>query len=311
MALGDLHPDDLRGRAEGALCGAAVGDALGATVEFMTPGEIRSTYGVLREVLGGGWLGLRPGQVTDDTEMSLCVARSMVERGWELRDIAERFAAWLRSRPIDVGATCRRGIRRFMVEGTLTAPPSPDDGGNGAAMRAAPVALGTLGAPALCDRRAQEQARITHNHPLSDAGCLLVARMVQLGCSGATKTMLRQQAEVFVAEHPAFRFVPYRGLATAYVVDTLQTVLHHFFRTRTFEDCLTATVNQGGDADTTGSIVGAIAGAYYGVDAIPERWILRLDSSLTRELRELAARLLASSPFAQSSDGAEARREAR
>ncbi|HVP65833.1 MAG TPA: ADP-ribosylglycohydrolase family protein, partial [Anaeromyxobacteraceae bacterium] len=69
--------------------------ALGATAEFMTPGEIAARYGVHDEVVGGGWLHLRPGQVTDDTEMSLCVARAIVAHGgWSMRGIAERLVAW-------------------------------------------------------------------------------------------------------------------------------------------------------------------------------------------------------------------------
>ncbi|HEY5975098.1 MAG TPA: ADP-ribosylglycohydrolase family protein, partial [Geobacteraceae bacterium] len=72
-------------RARAALLGMAIGDALGAPVEFMTAGEIKTKYGVLREMVGGGWLRLKPGQVTDDTEMALCIARALVaSNGWSL-----------------------------------------------------------------------------------------------------------------------------------------------------------------------------------------------------------------------------------
>ena len=111
-------------RARAALLGVAVGDALGATTEFMTPAEIRDRYGVLREIVGGGWLKLAPGQVTDDTEMTLCVARGIVRSGrWALGPIADRFAHWLSGEPADVGATCRRGIEEYMEKGRLEAPP--------------------------------------------------------------------------------------------------------------------------------------------------------------------------------------------
>ncbi len=90
--------DDVRARAQAAFLGFALGDALGAAVEFMTPGEIRARHGVLREIVGGGWLHLRPGRVTDDTEMSLCVAAAVdAAGGWDVRAVADRFAAWLRS----------------------------------------------------------------------------------------------------------------------------------------------------------------------------------------------------------------------
>jgi len=132
---------DVRGRAYATLLGSALGDALGATVEFCTQSEIRAQYGVLRKIVGGGWLKLKPGEVTDDTQMSLCVARSLAAVGWSPADIAERFATWFKSWPVDVGNTCRRGIARYINHGTLTGPFNEGDAGNGAAMRVAPVAL--------------------------------------------------------------------------------------------------------------------------------------------------------------------------
>jgi len=290
--------EEVRDRARGAFLGLAVGDALGATVEFMTPGEIRARYGVHRQVVGGGWLHLRPGRVTDDTEMSLCIARALdAYGGWSLPAIAERLAAWLRSCPVDVGSTCRRGIREYMLNGTLEMPPNEWDAGNGAAMRMVPVALVTLANRELLARRAREQARLTHHHPLSDAASVLVGRLLHLACLGLSLRSLRRVADEAAEAEPRLRFEPYRGEASGYVADTLQTVLHHLFATPSFEECLVATVNQGGDADTTGAIAGAIAGAYYGPEAIPRRWTRKLDRSLAGELATLACRLVELSPL--------------
>ncbi|HEX9050869.1 MAG TPA: ADP-ribosyl-[dinitrogen reductase] hydrolase [Anaeromyxobacter sp.] len=290
---------DVRDRARAAFLGAALGDALGATLEFMTPSEIRAAHGTHRELTGGGWLHLRAGQVTDDTEMSLCIARALdAADGWNARLVAERFAEWLRGSPADVGSTVRKGIRRFMLEGTLEGPPNEGDAGNGAAMRMAPVALATLGDPALLERLAVEQARITHHHPLSDAACVHVGELVQLACLGASRARLRRASAALVERVPAFRFEPWPGLTTGYVVDTLQTVLHFFHATRGFEACVVAVVNQGGDADTTGAIAGAIAGAYYGPDELPARWLRRLDRAVRGEIEALAERLVSLSPLA-------------
>jgi ADP-ribosyl-[dinitrogen reductase] hydrolase len=299
-----IYPADVSDRARAAMLGLAIGDALGATVEFLTRSEIRAQYGVLREIQGGGWLHLRPGEVTDDTQMSLCIARSIDEVGWSPADIAERFATWLRSRPPDVGNTCRRGIRRYLQTGLLEVPPNEGDAGNGAAMRMVPVAIASLADTALLERWAVEQAHLTHHHPLSDAACALVGRLLHLACIGHSWYRLRREAQGVAARFPALEFTPYRGLSTAYVADTLPTVLHYFFTTRSFEECLIATVNQGGDADTTGAIVGALAGAYYGSRQIPERWIRQLDRSLVGELSELSRRLLDRSPLAQGRLGA-------
>jgi len=288
----------VRARARASFLGLALGDALGATVEFMTPAEIRAKFGVHREIVGGGWLRLRPGCVTDDTEMSLCIARAIDAAGrWDLRAIADRFVAWLRAAPLDVGSTVRKGIRRYMLEGTLEGPRHAGDGGNGAVMRMVPVALATLGDPALLERCAVEQARITHHHPLSDAGATHVGELLHLAVLGRGKSRLRRAADALVARAPAFAFVPYPGLATGYVVDTLQTVLHAFFTTRGYEACVVAAVNQGADADTTGAIAGALAGAYYGPEELPKRWVRRLDPAVRGEIERLSERLVSLSPL--------------
>ena len=288
---------DVRGRAYATLLGSALGDALGATVEFCTPSEIRAQYGVLRKIVGGGWLKLKPGEVTDDTQMSLCIARSLASVDWSPTDIAERFAAWFKGWPIDVGNTCRRGIARYINHGTVVGPFNEGDAGNGAAMRVAPVALATLADGGLLERWAVEQGHITHNHPLSDAACVLIGRLIHMGCTGQPLECMQRAMGSVIAQFPTFRFTPFRGLSTAYVVDTMQTVLHYFLSTRSFEECLVATVNQGGDADTTGAIAGAIAGAFYGPTQLPSHWVARLAPELVSEIRDLSGRLVERSPL--------------
>jgi len=293
------HLPDVRDRARAAFLGAALGDALGATVEFMTAGEIRARHGIHRELTGGGWLRLAPGAVTDDTEMSVVLAEAILEQGGlDPAAAARGLGVWLRGHPADVGNTVRRGLRRYLLEGSLHARPSSGDGGNGAAMRMVPVALATLADAERLRRDALAQARITHHHPLSDAASVHVGDLLHLACLGLSRARLRGAADALVAAYPAFRFSPYRRLSSGYVADTLATVLHFFFATDSFEECLVAVVNQGGDADTTGAIAGAIAGAYHGPEGLPERWLGRLDPPLRRRLEGLAERLVALSPLA-------------
>ncbi len=152
----------LEERALGAFLGMAVGDALGATVEFLTRSEIAAKYGTHCRMVGGGWLKLKPGQVTDDTQMAIHLGRAILGAdGWDLQLVCEQFAEWLKSKPVDVGNTCRRGIRRFMTEGTLSTSFHEGDAGNGAAMRNLPVAIATVHDPAACDLWTIEQAHIT------------------------------------------------------------------------------------------------------------------------------------------------------
>ena len=260
----------------------------------MTRGEIAAAYGVHRHIIGGGWLKLAPGAVTDDTQMALALGRSLVRRrGFDAQDVCEEFAAWLGGGPPDVGNTCRRGIRRYIVDGTTTGAFSEGDAGNGAAMRVAPVALATLGRPDAAIEWTLGQCRITHHHPLSDAASLALVRMVQALISGEGETGARSVAETLIGAQPVFAFAPYRGLSTAFIVDTMQTALHGFFETTSFSDCLVETVNQGGDADTTGALAGMLAGAAYGLTAIPQEWLARLDKAVVAEIRRQVPLLLA------------------
>lgn len=285
-------------RAKAAYLGLAIGDALGATTEFMTPGEIKVKYKRHRKIVGGGWLYLKPGQVTDDTEMSLALGKALLLAGkWDLKGIADHFLGWMKSKPIDIGATCRRGIRDYMLKGQLEVPCNEWDAGNGAAMRMAPIALFTLGDPSLMERYAIKQAHLTHNHALSDAACVVIGRMVQQGILGTDRHKLHETTRELVAEYRSFRFDNYKGNASSYVVDTLQTVFHYLFSTSSFEECLIGVVNQGGDADTTGAIAGMIAGAFYGLDAIPARWLKKLNKDVKAEVESQAVRLVKLSPW--------------
>jgi ADP-ribosyl-[dinitrogen reductase] hydrolase len=285
-------------RARASYLGLAIGDALGATTEFMTPYEIISKYKVHHKIIGGGWLYLKPGQVTDDTEMSLALGGALLKaEAWDLKGIADHFLAWMKSKPIDIGATCRRGIRDYMLKGQLESPYNEWDAGNGAAMRMAPVAFFTLGDDAALVRCAIEQAHLTHNHTLSDAACLVVGRMVQKALLGCTRFELHEMTRELVKEYNCFQFNDYHGNATAYVVDTLQTVFHYLFTTGSFEECLIGVVNQGGDADTTGAIAGMIAGAFYGLEEIPVRWLKKLNRGVRETVEAQALGLVKLSPW--------------
>jgi ADP-ribosyl-[dinitrogen reductase] hydrolase len=284
----------LEERALGAFLGMAVGDALGATVEFLTRAEIAAKYGTHCRMIGGGWLKLQPGQVTDDTEMALRLGQAILVRGrFDAKAACDQFVDWLKSKPVDVGNTCRRGIRRYMADGTVATTYHDGDAGNGAAMRNLPIVLAAVHDPARCVDWSLAQARITHHHPLSDAATLCLAAMVRRLLLGEGPRGARLEANALVASHKAFRFAPYRGNASAFIVDTMQTVLHFYFLTDSYRSCVTDVVNQGGDADTTGAIAGMLAGATYGVGSIPAGWLKRLDPRIRTDIEDQVPRLLA------------------
>ena len=292
-------------RALGAYLGLAIGDALGATVEFMRPREIQARYGVHRDIIGGGWLKLAAGEVTDDTGMCLALGDALLRSGPSalerlaggdpelLHAVAQSYDQWLRSRPVDCGNTCRRGILRYRQDGSLSGPVNDGDAGNGALMRNLPAVLATLGNESLFEQLSLGQARLTHNHPLSDAAVLGFGQLTRLLLQGADEVTWLAWIADWTRKQPRFAYVPYRGQATAYVVDTVQTVFHGFCHHAQFEDALVATVNCGDDADTTGALVGMLAGARCGAAALPGRWLRRLKPSIVRAISSQAGTLTA------------------
>jgi ADP-ribosyl-[dinitrogen reductase] hydrolase len=308
--------DELFDKALGAYLGFAIGDALGATVEFMLPREIAHRYGVHRDIVGGGWLKLPSGQVTDDTTMSLALGSALLAGGPDalvrhaqgdpalVRLMGDAYVRWFKSRPVDCGNTCRRGIMRYMLDGSLEGPLNPGDGGNGALMRNLPAVLATLGDDAAFERVSMAQARLTHHHPLSDAATLGLGRLLRLILAGADCNASQLWICQWVLDNPSFRFTPYRGYATGYVLDTVQTVLHYLTLHADFETALVATVNQGDDADTTGALVGMLAGARCGASHLPQRWLSRLKPEVLQAITDQTSGLLALARSLQASNHA-------
>jgi ADP-ribosyl-[dinitrogen reductase] hydrolase len=126
---------------------------------------------------------------------------------------------------------------------------------------------------------------------LSDAATLGFGRLLVQLIQGTNRHATEQLIGQWISDNPTFRFTPYRGYASAYVVDTVQTVLHYFTLHADFENAMIATVNQGDDADTTGALLGMLAGARCGAARLPQRWLQRLQPAtvlaVTQQTREL------------------------
>jgi len=267
----------------------AVGDALGAPVEGMSQEDIRRRYGVLRDMKGGGWLGLAPGRYTDDAAMMLCIARSIVERKrFDPQDVAGKFVAWLDAGAIGIGRTTfialtqikqgmpwdQAGERTRDMLGELAA-------GNGSIMRCAPIGLLNYDDTPKLIRDSLDSSRITHSDPRACwstvAVNLMISRLVR-GKEDIVPDILPYIEEASVAraicqvgELTREQLVP-----SGFVLDTLKCALWVFLNTSSFEEALIEAVNLGGDADTIGAVAGALAGAAYGVEAIPSRWLENL-----------------------------------
>lgn len=294
--------ESLLQRAEAAYLGLAIGDALGATVEFLTPREIRAAFtsqqGIHREMIGGGWLKLKPGQVTDDTTMSLALGEAILEQGGRVEALAcaRAFDAWMRSKPVDIGNTVRRNLIQFRRTGEAEAPFSEHDAGNGAAMRVLPVALALHDADDRSLRQAAcIQAHVTHHNKESDAACEFLALAVRDCLYGTSlRALYRDRIKPFVSQYPQYQYRQRRNdNPSGYVVDTLRAVLQSLMDCGSFEECLVDIVNRGGDADTTGAIAGMLAGALYGYQALPDRWVAALAPDARQRCLQQARQLIA------------------
>ena len=290
-------------RATGVLLGLACGDALGRPVEFQSARAIEREYGTLREMLGYGTHGQPAGSVTDDTDLALCLARSLDAcGGFDPDDVGDRFVDWLESGPFDVGLMTAEAIREIR-DGTppevagqrvWERRPEGSNAGNGSVMRCAPHAVAYADRlDRLLDVSVRSSA-ITHADPRCTASCALLnlalAGLARDEDSPLAAALDRVDAHDELSD--ALVELPDRPemlRSSGYVVHTLQTALYHGLTADTAEDGIVAAVNMGEDTDTVGAVTGAVVGARFGVSGLPDRWLETVERA--DELRELAERL--------------------
>lgn len=266
---------------KGSMYGFAIGDAMGATTEFMDEVQIKKRYGEVRDIIGGGWLNIKAGDVTDDTQMMLCVCEAIEyarDNSWVedeeitmLDRCCENFVAWYKTNPPDVGGCCRRVIQNCMnhidYNYWMIEAHDPNSLGNGSLMRTMPIILSGQS-----EDLARLQGRLTHNNTACDVAI----------------SMYYQNMEELLY-HDTFRTVARCAYEPeGHVVNTLNNALYWTQHSDSFEDAIVSAVNDGGDADTIAAITGSLAGALYGYDAIPQRWIDKLSTDVKVNLDKYA-----------------------
>lgn len=294
---------ELQDRFRGCLLGLAVGDALGASVEFYP----RGSFEPVTDMIGGGHFNLLPGQWTDDTSMALCLATSLIEcNGFDARDQMERYCSWMDTGYLsstgycfDLGGTVSNALRKYQRTGHPFAGSShPFSAGNGCIMRLAPVPMFYYPDLDAVEQYAVESCRTTHGAQECLDASRLFARMVCRALLGYSKDeVILGDKESFVGSEKitAIARGVYRNKrredirGSGYVVESLEAALWCFTQTEQFEDAILMAVNLGDDADTTAAVCGQVAGAYYGASAIPLRWLEHL--TMREEITDLADRL--------------------
>ena len=268
-------------RARGCAVGAAVGDALGMPLEFGPP---RPADRLVREIRAGR---LPAGTFTDDTEMALAVADSLLaRRPLDPADLAGRFVSWFEAGPDDVGIHTTAVLSRVGRGEAWDAAASavqrgrPDSAGNGSVMRCWPVALAYWDDLEGLLRDSCLQSQVTHPHPECVAGSALVNAAIYFLLRGISPddavaravegTDVPQALRSVVEAAPGRCREELRN--SGWVRHTIESAFWGLLTTRSFEDAAIAVANLGNDADTAGTVVGALAGACYGLNAIPRRW---------------------------------------
>lgn len=306
----------MKDRARGILVGLAIGDALGAPVEFIpAPSDVHiremgdkiAHFHKNYRVPEGVW--------TDDTEMALCIADSLIEkRGYDSYDIMRRFCAWTYEgyrtydgRPAaDVGAQTMNAIQDFaeypvIPKGSI----KTDSAGNGAIMRLAPIIIANSNSEQLL-KMAELSCRETHDSIAACAVTELFASSVYLALQDNDKDYIAAHCAELVTDEKYSKFIVTnhdslfgRSLDSTgaklcnmggYIIDAFAIALWGLLNFDSFEDGMLAVLRLGGDTDTNGAIYGQLAGAYYGHESIPEEW--RNGVYKADELVEIADKLL-------------------
>ncbi|WP_405689113.1 ADP-ribosylglycohydrolase family protein [Streptomyces sp. NBC_00057] len=315
---------DRQDRVAGAVVGSAVGDALGAPFEFGPAGVYSARFpdGAGTMCGGGGW---DPGEATDDTQMAVLVAESLLEQdGLDLPDMFGRFRRWAAGGPKDIGLQTEDVLTsgapwdlaaalHFQVNGRAA--------GNGSLMRAAAPAVhfARAGQVATMDA-ARRIAALTHGDRAAWEGTAVFHELIRVALDGDDPLAAVPGALDRVHEDHRARWATvlapdwHPDAATEFngaVWPCLGTALWALRTTRTYENALAAAVDVGGDTDTVAAVTGGLAGAVYGFEAIPSRWTGPLHVPLpgygdrvlrTPDLLALARRLDSAPPGAIPTD---------
>lgn len=295
---GDTVRDpELLDRALGALLGQAAGDSLGALVEGDYLCHWRLPENPPTDLADGGYFGLLAGQPTDDTEMALALARSILESpGYDQEAAACAYADWLDSHPFDLGYTTRTALQPALkarknggrVAAAACTAAAIDSGSqaNGSLMRISPLAVWGYRLP---DQELARQARLdavlTHANPIcGDAGavyCLALAKALQgrkdregiwretlaWGRENGIEQTVLSALEAAGSAPPA-DFLDRGG----WVLLALQNAFYRFLHAGSPEAGIVETVRSGGDTDTNAAIAGALLGAFFGAESFPVSW---------------------------------------
>ncbi|ADO59885.2 crystallin (plasmid) [Paenibacillus polymyxa SC2] len=283
--------------------GLAVGDALGVPAEF----KKRDSYTLIVDMIGFGTHNQPPGTWSDDTSMTLCLIENLID-GYNREQLKQIFVNWYYyghwtpdgKLPFDIGASTFKVLSKIKA-GVLA--PEAETGaademsnGNGSLMRVLPLSF-YLKDTNETDKFSiiEEVSGITHAHIRSKLACGLYVEIAIHLIKGLSPIDSYQKARLSVYDHYKERvamnefdrfhrifkediseYLRDQIKSTGYVIDTLEASLWRFLKGHSFEDTVLLAVNLGEDTDTIGALSGGLAGIYYGLQNIPQKWVNEL-----------------------------------
>lgn len=273
----------------GSFIGLAVSDALGTTLEFCK----RDSKPHHTEMTGGGYFGLPAGCFTDDTSMALALADSLANSDdFNPKDLMDRFVDWYKNGAysptgecVDIGNATREALEKYMRDANPNAgSENPHTSGNGSLMRVAPVAIKYFDNIPRAIEIAKLQSMTTHGSRECIAACQYFTILLCEAISVKQKEeILRNRPFIHSSKVNEISQGSYKAkkreqiISSGYVITSLEAAIWAVYNTESFEDAVILAVNLGNDADTVGAITGQLAGAIYGHDAIPKRWLNKMD----------------------------------
>ncbi len=266
-------------RAQGCFLGQIAGDSLGSLVEFKTPSKILELYpkGV-KELHNGGTFNTLAGQPTDDSEMALMLARTLIkEKRYQHVIMFNKYREWYDSEPFDCG---------FTISGALLGQKNYESQANGALMRISP--LGIFGVNYSLQEVSQwavSDCNLTHPNVICQQINSLFTKAITVAIRDnySPKDLYKQIKEWAVESSVRYQVMDVIELAAkenisdfmqnmGWVLIAFQNALYQLLHAETLEMGVIDTVMKGGDTDTNAAITGALLGAVYGRSAVPAQW---------------------------------------
>jgi ADP-ribosyl-[dinitrogen reductase] hydrolase len=283
----ELPPKKDPNRCLGSFIGLAVGDAVGAPLEFSP----RGTFEPIKDMIEGGYFNLKTGEWTDDTAMALCLADSLIHmNGFDAKDQMDHYSRWFlngefscRKEAFGMGQTFMNSIIKYHITGDPYIGTSrPKRPGNGCIMRLAPIPIFFYPDLEKIIHYSGESSKTTHGMPESIFASRLFGQILALALAGKSKEEILFSSQMddpdcpeIISEiaHGNYRSKPDSEIeSTFFAGKCLEAALWCFLKTDNFRDAILKAANLGGDADSTAAVCGQVAGAYYGIDSIPQSW---------------------------------------